>query len=101
MGQWVRQQAGQEGWILWSMDWKGATKNDIPQFVRMLSYDFSKGINFLQSSVIQVWTLYHRFLIPLRGSLTRLLALLLCGVFSKGNTRICLLSHLTPQPPFP
>jgi hypothetical protein len=51
---WVRRQANEMGWILWSMDWRGLTRHDLPQFARLLMYDMGKVSWFLQSVLTQV-----------------------------------------------
>ena len=50
---WARQQASEKGWILWSMDWRGLTRHDLPQFARLLMYDLGKVTLFLQSFLVQ------------------------------------------------
>ena len=37
--QWLQSEASYYGWILWSMDWRGFDRFDIPIFVKALLYD--------------------------------------------------------------
>lgn len=50
---WVRRQAYSQGWILWSMDWRGFSRFDLPEIARMLLYDLN-AVNTIESAVVQV-----------------------------------------------
>ena len=49
----ITEQANQHGWILWSMDWRGLTRHDVPQFLRLLLHDMSETSNSTISAMSQ------------------------------------------------
>ena len=50
--EYVRSIASQQGWILWSMDWRGFTIYDAPNLLRMCMYR-SDSIDTIKAAVIQ------------------------------------------------
>jgi hypothetical protein len=49
----LTEQANQNGWVMWSMDWRGMTRHDLPQFMRMLLHDMSETSNSTLSAMAQ------------------------------------------------
>lgn len=49
----ITEQANRHGWILWSMDWRGLTRHDLPQFLRLLLHDMSETGNSTLSAMSQ------------------------------------------------
>ena len=49
----ITEVANQNGWILWSMDWRGLTRHDLPQFLRLLFRDMSETGNSTLSAMTQ------------------------------------------------
>ena len=49
----ITEQANQHGWIMWSMDWRGLSRHDLPQFLRMLLHDMSETGNSTLSAMTQ------------------------------------------------
>lgn len=49
----ITEQANQHGWVLWSMDWRGLTRYDLPQFLRLLLHDMSETGNSTLSAMAQ------------------------------------------------
>lgn len=50
----LRQDANEQGWILWAMDWRGFAGPDIPLLARLMLYDAgSRSVDDIEASIVQ------------------------------------------------